>query len=382
MKTIKKISAMLIYSFLAAGFISTGIFAQKYVTKKEFEVKPGGTIKIALNNGGSIDIKGWDKDLMLAQTEGEDAGFRVDKNGNDIMITNNPSKNSDGEFSLKVWVPKKFNLAINSLGGDIEISGIEGKMNGNTAGGDLNLYDLKGALDLSTLGGDITLRNSKVDGRVKTNGGDVLVEDVTGSVDASSMGGSVRHVNVKSTGSGNNNAGAEKEINISSMGGDIEIDTAPNGAKLKTMGGDITLNHAGKFLEAHTQGGDISAKSVDGKVYAKTMGGDIEIKITGGTDGKKDAELISMGGDITLTVPKGLSMNIEIEIAYTQSNKKHKFEDYKIHNDLQLKEERSSDWDTSKGTPRKYITAKGNVAGGKNTIKIKTINGNVYLKQS
>ncbi len=380
MRTIKKASALFFFTAALLCLLTAEISAQKYITKNELEVKPGGNLKIALNNGGNIEIKGWDKDMMQAQTEGEETGFRVENNGTDILITNNPSKNSDGDFTLKVWIPKKFNILINSLGGDLDISGIEGKMNGNTNGGNLTLYDLKGWLELSTLGGDITLRNSKVDGRVKTNGGDVLVEDVTGSIDASSMGGSVKHVNVKST--GKNTGNTDKELIISSMGGDIEIDTAPNGAKLKTMGGDIRLNHAGKFLEANTQGGDIDAKSVDGRVYAKTMGGDIEIKITGGADGKKDAELISMGGDITLTVPKGLPMNIEIEIAYTQNNKKHKFEDYKINNDFQLKEERSSDWDTSKGTPRKYITAKGNVNGGKNTIKIKTVNGNVYLKQS
>lgn len=382
MKNFAKISALLLVMIsITTGSLCT-YAQQKNMTKKEVDVKPGGNLSISLNNGGEVIIKGWDKDMILAQVDVDDAELRVEKNGNDVSISTKSAKSKKDDMTLKIWMPKKFNFSLSTLGGDIEISEIEGKMICSTLGGDITLYDLKGWIEFSTLGGDINLSNSKVDGRIKTNGGDVLVKDVTGNVDASSMGGSVRQVNVKSTGSAKGSGAAEKEVNISSMGGDLELDSAPNGAKLKTMGGDILINHAGKFLDANTQGGDINAESVDGWVFAKTMGGDIEIKITGGTDGKKDAELISMGGDITLTVPKGLSVNIDVEIAYTQNNKKHKFEDYKIYNDFQLKEERSSDWDNSKGTPRKYITAKGSYGGGKNLIKIRTINGNVYLKQS
>ena len=49
--------------------------------------------------------------------------------------------------------------------------------------------------------------------------------------------------------------------------------------------------------------------------------------------------------------------------------------------DFDLKEERTKDWDDEDGTPRKYIYGKGQIGGGKNRIRIETINGNVYLKK-
>ena len=160
------------------------------------------------------------------------------------------------------------------------------------------------------------------------------------------------------------------------MGGDLKIDEAMNGASLKTMGGDITVNRAENFVKAETMGGDIEIKSVDGWVKAKTMGGDVKVSMTGDPAiGNRDVTLTSMGGDITLTVPDGLSMDIDIEIAYTREYQ----DKVKISSKYNISEERTTEWDDSHGSKRKFIYGKGSVAGGKNKIKIKTINGNVYL---
>jgi len=41
--------------------------APKETVKKEFEVKPGGKVIINLETGASIEIKGWDKELLTAR---------------------------------------------------------------------------------------------------------------------------------------------------------------------------------------------------------------------------------------------------------------------------------------------------------------------------
>ena len=85
----------------------------------------------------------------------------------------------------------------------------------------------------------------------------------------------------------------------------------------------------------------------------------------------------SMGGDITLTVPAGLSMDIDITLAYT----KDRDDDYKIVSDFAVKQEETKEWDHHHGSARKYIYGTGSIAGGKNKVRIKTVNGNVFLKK-
>jgi DUF4097 and DUF4098 domain-containing protein YvlB len=108
------------------------------------------------------------------------------------------------------------------------------------------------------------------------------------------------------------------------------------------------------------------------------MGGDIEVTMTGDPEkGKRDVTLTSMGGDIELTVPDGLSMTIDIELAFT----KNCDEEVDIFTDFNIKKERTKEWEHSNGTPRKYILGSGVIGDGKHKIKIETINGNVYLKK-
>ena len=71
-------------------------------------------------------------------------------------------------------------------------------------------------------------------------------------------------------------------------------------------------------------------------------------------------------------------MEIDIEIAYTRDRRS---KDFKIESDFALETEETDEWDYDHGSPRKYIYGLGNVDGGAHKVKIRTINGNVYLKR-
>ena len=348
--------------------------------EKEFNVKPGMTLDLDLEIGADIEVEGWNKNVVKANVkitgrDADDVEVEFDQTSDVVRISaeqNGNKRNLKYDATVKVMVPEKFNVQFKTMGGDVKLSNIDGNHEGTTMGGDLDLNQLKGQLSLTTMGGDIQLLNSEVDGNVKTMGGDIRLEDVFGDVNAKSMGGDIIHKNVKRK-SGDS---IGNEVNITTMGGDLKIDEAMNGASLKTMGGDITVNRAENFVKAETMGGDIEIKSVDGWVKAKTMGGDVKVSMTGDPAiGNRDVTLTSMGGDITLTVPDGLSMDIDIEIAYTREYQ----DKVKISSKYNISEERTTEWDDSHGSKRKFIYGKGSVAGGKNKIKIKTINGNVYL---
>ena len=69
-------------------------------------------------------------------------------------------------------------------------------------------------------------------------------------------------------------------------------------------------------------------------------------------------------------------MEIDITLQYTKDSRKPK-----IVSDFRIDEEETTEWDHHDGSPRKYIYGTGTVGDGKNRIRIRTINGNVYLRK-
>lgn len=343
------------------------------VITKEFNVSPGKLLDIDLRTGGTINVKGWDKNVVsikarLSGRDWKDIQLDMDENSGDIRITSDADrirKHWRANVDMEIYVPVKFDVRFETMGGEVTLDNIEGEMNGQTMGGELNLSNLKGNVDLKTMGGNIDLRNSDVDGEVNTMGGNVTIEDVSGSVKGSSMGGNVIYKNVKRKGQ----TSTDKEIKISTMGGAINLDEAPAGADVHTMGGDITITSASKYVKAKTMGGDIDIKEVDGDVAATTMNGDLHIKILG--DGKtsgRDIHLVSMSGDVVLRVPKDFSMDIDAEV----SN-----DSYDIFSDFQINKEvlrRHDDEDDE------YIRGTGKILGGNNVVTLEAKNGNIRIE--
>jgi DUF4097 and DUF4098 domain-containing protein YvlB len=165
--------------------------------------------------------------------------------------------------------------------------------------------------------------------------------------------------------------------NLSTMGGDIHLGDVATFAKVKSMGGVVTIDHAKGPVDAMTMGGGIIIGHAEGALKASTMGGDITARMVGTSADERDVELTSHGGTVTLTVPKDFPMDVRITLAYTRNAPRA----YEIVDHAGLEKRETSDWDNSEGTPRKYIRAQGRVGSGLNHVTIKTINGDVILKQ-
>ncbi len=350
--------------------------------QKEFRVAMGKKLSLDLETGASLDIQGWDQEVVSVkfQKSGRDAdecNVSFDESASGVEITSRymgHGRSHSSDLDFQIMVPNRFDIEIDSMGGEVNIAKVQGKISGKTMGGELALADLKGALSLTTMGGDISLSNSVVDGEVKTMGGDVTLQDVTGTVQGSTMGGNVIYNNVKR----NPLSPVKQEVKVSSMGGEIKVDEAPFGADVQTMGGDIHVRSASEYVRAETMGGNIELDAVDGSIQAETMGGNVSANMVGDpSKGKRDVDIQSYGGDITLTVPDGLSMDFDIELAYT----KNRSGDYRIISDFDMNQKESSEWDHEDGTSRKYIYGTGTVGSGANKIKIRTINGDVTIKK-
>ena len=335
-----------------------------------------------MTSGGSITVEGWDKNQVKIELDLSHS----DLNENDIDISHSSrgvfiEVRADGHGrhssspELQVYVPKKFNLELQTMGGSINITDVQGDIDGQTMGGSLKLAGLSGEIGLTTMGGSISVRDSKLDGELKTMGGSIEFDNVTGGINASTMGGSVTMTNNKGT-----VVKDISEVKISTMGGEIHVDDAPNGADVHTMGGDITVKSAKKFVKAKTMGGEIEIMSIDGWVKATTMGGDVTVVMTGNASGPDHSvELSTMGGEITLTLPKNIDADFDVHLVYTKDSRK----DYEIKSDFDLNiEEKNKDWDYYKGQARKEIIGTGKTGSGKHNIYIKTVNGDITINKA
>jgi DUF4097 and DUF4098 domain-containing protein YvlB len=375
--------------FLGLMALSWSLAFSQETIRRSFNVSPGQKLTLTLKTGGGIRITGWDRPVvsvegLLKGRDWKNAAVEFEQTSGGVQVTSqyiHQQDNSNASLEFDVSVPKRFDIAIDSMGGEIQISAIEGRLSGKTMGGELRLANIKGEVDLSTMGGGINLTNSEVDGTLSTMGGRVLFEDVIGNVKGSSMGGNVVYRNVRRLVSSRSSSQADsvgEEVNISTMGGEIRVDDAPRGANVSTMGGDVTVGRAARFVKAKTMGGDIKIQAIDGWVEAETMGGSVSVNMVGEENGtRRSANISSKGGEITLTVPAGLSVQFDLELAYTRNSRQN----YTITSDFPLQVRDTPNWDYSRGSPKKFIYGTGVSGGGKHRIRIETINGNITIKR-
>lgn len=390
--------------------------AKPATIEKTFPVKMEGRLVLDLDTGGTLDIAGWAKEeiSVTAEIKGKDA--------EDVRIDFDPGVRSlkihshcsgrwgcDSDVRFVIKVPERIDISIESKGGAVDIEGVAGEIGGSTMGGDIDLSRVKGDVDLETMGGSVTVRECEADGKVSTMGGSILIEDVKGNLKGSTMGGKVvyrnvtgrpddsaddevnlrtmggdiviekvgKNVKAKTYGGDVDVAGGEA-VNVSTMGGDVNIAEAPGGATASTMGGDIEILSAGNFVKANTMGGDIEVGAVDGWVDVSTMGGDVDVRMTGDPkQGKRDVEISSMGGDITLVVPEGLSMEFDIDLQFSKGKEGR----YRIESDFPMERKETADWEGHWGNKHRHIRGTGAVGGGDHLVRIKTVNGNITIKK-
>ncbi len=156
---------------------------------------------------------------------------------------------------------------------------------------------------------------------------------------------------------------------LSTMGGNISVGDVGSFAKVKTMGGTIAIDHATGSVDASTMGGEITIGHANGAIKASTMGGDIAARMVGTSTDERDVELTSHGGTITLTVPKDFPMDVKIKLL-TRGNAPRS---YAIVDHIGLDQSETPDWDSSVGSPRKFIRARGRVGSGLNHVTIETV---------
>ena len=392
-------------------------------------VRSGGTLELDLTTGGGVTITSWDRPEVLVRAMLRGRNWRETRvsllphDGGATLESNfvEHSNNQSTSHQFIIQVPRNFNVRIKSAGGSVSISNVAGTFRGNTGGGEITVRNVNGDIDLNTGGGEVNVSDSNLNGRVSTGGGLVRIMRVNGSVRGSSGSGPVIYTDSqdpkrgagKGIGEGkgvsivdadgetsvstttvtsatgksattttyvDDDAGkdygyAPGAVRYSAAGGPLYLESAPNGARVTTGGGRIRIGPSGGEVYAQTGGGPIDIGPATGSVAAHTGAGDVSIRLTG--SGSHKVDVTSGSGDVTLVVPSDLNATLELESAYTNNHGRKT----RIVSDWPLSVTETNEWDSSYGTPRKYVRVRQNLGKGGPVIRVRTANGDIELKR-
>jgi DUF4097 and DUF4098 domain-containing protein YvlB len=249
--------------------------------ERTFTVQPNGDLIVDADEG-EIHVTGSDSDVVTVQVTMRGDKDRLERykvafnqEGNTVRIEGREGRKhfrmwQNGSLSVRyeIQVPKKFNLDLQTAGGDLVVRTVEGTVTGTTSGGNLDVSEVNGRVKLETSGGDIDIRNSQGDLSFNTSGGSIDGETIDGELSVVTSGGNITFRKI------------DAKLRAETSGGNIDVTLLENkGIYLETSGGNvkIRLPHTiAAEVEASSSGGDVDcALQFAGKIKDGDMNGTI-----------------------------------------------------------------------------------------------------------
>ncbi|MFQ5663117.1 MAG: DUF4097 domain-containing protein [Terriglobia bacterium] len=229
------------------------------------------------------------------------------------------------EFEIKV--PRRFNLDLQTGGGDLIVERLEGELRAVTAGGDIRTGDVTGPVRAETAGGSIVLGNIGQRVEARTAGGAIRVGNVNGDATLETSGGKIHTgriagaVRAKTAGGDILLAGAGADIIAQTAGGQIRIGESGGGVRAQTAGGSINLDAVRGPIRVETAGGSIHLYRVQSAVQAATAAGKILAQIAASAENFGASLLETSFGDVEVYLPPDLPLTIDATIQMATGHK-------------------------------------------------------------
>jgi DUF4097 and DUF4098 domain-containing protein YvlB len=278
-----------------------------------------------------------------------------------------------GEF--RVEVPREMALVkLETDGGSVDASGVAGRVEAESGGGSIRLDDIGSGVNAETGGGSIDVGTVSGEMGLHTGGGSIHVRQANGKVIAETGGGSVE---IQSGAQG---------ATIETGGGSITLRRCNGGVKASTGGGSVDLGDIAGPADIDTGGGGIKLASAKGHVRAETGGGGIElfgvpsahaetgagaitVKLLNTGGERKDSDLETSAGDITVYIAADVAVNVWASVDIANGHRiTSEFPDIHVHSE--------GDWGS------KTYTAEGKLNGGGPTLKVHTSMGDICFKRA
>jgi len=288
-----------------------------------------------------------------------------------------PGHGRSVSVDFEVHCPRNIELvSARTGGGGLTVTGIAGRMEGETGGGNISLNDISGAVSASSGGGTVDVDAAGAQVKVETGGGNIEIHHANGPIQATSGGGNIsvdssKQSIVVETGGGSINIGNDGgDLRASTGGGSINAGDVHGKAEMETGGGSISLRSANGPVRAESGGGTLELHKMTHGVQAETGGGSIVAEFIGYGKNFSASRLETAAGDIRVFLPADLPVTVRAEVDVANG--------HKIHSDfpgLQVVSE-GSEW----GPKESYCH--GSLNGGGPVLSIHTSTGSIDLLKS
>lgn len=239
------LSIIAILAVLAtAGAASAQDFQKTYRLASGGQIHIGnisGDVRVAAYDGDSIIVHGTKKgrDQDKVEVEDKSTDGRID-----IGVRYPKRCDCDASIQFEVQVPRSISYVfdgISSVSGDVEISGVTGRVHASAVSGDVRVKNVSGSVNASAVSGDVEVLVDRLDGgddmKFSSVSGDVHVKlpaSLDADVDMSSFSGNIKTdfpIEVRT----------EKYGSRTSARGKVGEGTAR--LKMSSVSGDLSLNH-------------------------------------------------------------------------------------------------------------------------------------------
>lgn len=292
---------------LALTLVSCAAFAATEENlSKTYPATPGGnlvvevsvgSIDVTTNATAEVAVEVWRK--VSRKNKAEEAEYlrehpvEFSQDGNTITVRCRRSDEQQrgwfnwgggnrNEAKYTIRVPAQFNTKLNTAGGPINVSDLNGEVKANTSGGGLKFARIHGPLNGNTSGGGIRVADSEGEIKIGTSGGGIEVTGGSGSLKGHTSGG---------------------PVTVRAFSGPVSVSTS---------GGGITIENATGKVEGNTSGGGITvtlASKVTDEIRLSTSGGGVTVKVPEGAAFNLDAS--TSGGGVTCDLPVTVQGKIE-----------------------------------------------------------------------
>jgi DUF4097 and DUF4098 domain-containing protein YvlB len=291
------------------------------------------------------------------------------------IVAESSRRDSKCSDDFVVNVPRNLDSAkIESGGGNVNATGIAGRVELESGGGNIHLDDIGGDVTGETGGGTIEVGSVQGNASLQTGGGNIKIASAKGAIKAESGGGNVIVL-----------SGLQGAV-LETGGGSIRVDKCSGPVKATTGGGSVDLGDIGGPTEIETGAGSIRLASAKGRVQAQTGGGSIQldgatsvqaetsaggiiVKLLAGADRGSNSSLETSAGDITVYLANDLAISIRAEIESASGHTiRSDFSDIHVSSE-------GGQWGP------KTVTAEGQLNGGGPVLKVRTSSGNVNFRR-
>jgi len=241
-------------------FQSTSGDKMKLIQDKTFSSAPDAYLILG-SPCGTVKISTWDKEevnvkIYANENAENDVDFDVKQSGVDVNVTGkikNESESHNLNVRYEITLPKQYNIEVDTKGGNIEATDLNGTKNLNTMGGNIKLDRADGSINANTMGGNIhiSMNNGKV--KANTMGGNISL-DYTGTnygIELNTMAGNI-HITLPGDFNG--------DADISTTAGKIICDFAEPVKNYASSSLNAKFNNGGEPIKITTSAGNINVE--------------------------------------------------------------------------------------------------------------------------